>query len=200
MRVCFAIKSSIVVALTLITVDLSAMCECWVAEQTDEWTDDKSMALFCIDRETEAAVVLFGSTSTALFYDPAARANAGDVIIWEYRIGSGEVERIYQFWKSHEYWSPARRIAPFGLRQEDHLPRLLQGIAEDQRIRFRFRPYLRPEVGPTLILDKCHNGKESAALFSPFVAESEDEAIVKVEPKEPENENDLYLRLIDRSS
>ena len=189
MRVCFAIA----VALILITIDLSAMCECGIAEQTDEWTDDNSMALICIDRETGAAVVLFGSTSTSLFYDPDARANADDVVIWEYRVGSGEVQQMYQFWHNHDYWSPVRRSAPFGHRQEDHLPRLLEGIAENQRIRFRFRRYLRPEVGPTLILDQCHNGKESAALFAPFVVESEEEAVAEIEPKEPENdENDLY--------
>ena len=131
MRVCFAIKSSIVVALTLITVDLSAMCECWVAEQTDEWTDEKSMALICLDRETEAAIALFGSTSTSLFYDPDARANAGDVIIWEYRVGSGKVQWMYLFWHNHDYWSPAKRAAPFGQRHEDHLPQLLEGIAEN---------------------------------------------------------------------
>lgn len=109
------------------------------------------MALICIDRETGAAVVLFGSTSTSLFYDLDARANADDVVIWEYRIGSGEVQRMYQFWYNHDYLSPAKRGAPFGHRQEDHLPRLLECIAENQRIRFRFRHYLRPEVGPTLI-------------------------------------------------
>ena len=189
MRLCFAI----VVTLILTTIDLLAMCECWVAEQTDEWTDEKSMALICRDRETEAAIALFGSTSKTIFYDPDARANAADVVIWEYRVGSEKVQWMYLFWRNHDYWSPTKRAAPFGQRHEDHLPQLLKGIAENQRIRFRFRHYLRPEVGPTLILDQCHNGQESAALFAPFVVESEEEAVAEIEPKEPENDdNDLY--------
>ena len=37
---------------------------------------------------------------------------------------------------------------------------------------------------------EVRNGKESAAIFAPFVVEPEDEAVVDIEPKEPEN--DLY--------
>ena len=63
------------------TVNLSAICECWVAEHVDEWTDEKSIVLICSDEENESAIGLFDNRKV-VFYDGTARQQKGSLVSW----------------------------------------------------------------------------------------------------------------------
>ena len=155
-------RYALAVSVTLLfqTVNISAICECWVTEQVDEWTDEKSIVLVCSDQETESAIILFDNREV-VFYDGTARQQTGSLVSWEYRIGSSEMYRINIFWN--------RDTQPPNLRSESHFPELFHGVSNGDSIRFRLRPFGAPETGRVNVLRDCYNAKESADLFAPIV-------------------------------
>lgn len=154
-------KAAVVVALTAVSVDLFAECECWVTEHIDEWTDVRSVVLVCANQESEAAVVFF-DRGNVVFYDPTARANTNSLVSWEYRIGNLETRSYYLYWNS-DLTIPGK--PPFWS--------ILHGVEEGETIRFRLRPYMSQETGRVNALRDCHNAGESVTVFTPFIKEIE---------------------------
>lgn len=131
-----------------------------MTEHVDEWTEKKSILLICSNQKAESSVLLFNNQKV-VFYDGEARANLGDFMAWKYRIGGSETHRLRFFWNRDEI--------PERLKDESHFPRILYGIANNESIRFRLRPFSDPSVGRINSLRDCTNGYEAANFFAPLV-------------------------------
>ena len=148
------------VVLVFQTARVFAICECWITEHIDDWTEEKSLVLVCSDQDAESAVILFDSLRVE-FFDATAKAQNGVLVSWEYRVGDSAVYRLSQLWN--------RETQPPNLSSEDHFPILLHGIGNSESIRFRLLLLTSSGPGRVNVLRDCLNAKESADLFAPLV-------------------------------